>query len=768
MQMPALLRLRASALVAVVAFTAFSGSAGADPPSRVARLSFMTGAVSFSPAGEDDWVQATINRPLTTGDRLWADAGARTEIQVGGAMIRMNADTGVTVLNLDDRITQLQLTQGALNVRVRRLEPDQVFEVNTPNLAFAVRQPGEYRIEVDPDGDATTIVVRKGQAEVYGEGAAYAIDSRQPYRFTGTGLRNYEYVEVPPLDDFDRWSRDRDRRYDNSRSARYVSEDVVGYQDLDEYGTWRVDVTYGNVWVPNRVAADWAPYHDGHWAWVDPWGWTWVDDAPWGFAVSHYGRWTNLRGSWGWVPGPVRTRAYYAPALVAFIGDDHFQLTISSGNIGGVAWFPLGPREVYRPAYPVSRHYFENVNHSNTVINNTVINNFYDNSNVTNIVYANRRVEGAVVAVPATAFVQSQPVSRSSVRVSRDMIARAPVADAPSLAPTGKSVRGAAAQRDKPPRRAFERPAIVRTAPPAARAGFAAQEQHLKAKPGRPLDDDARKQLKPAAAETAPVVKLIVPTNGAPKATRRPPPAPTAKPTEARGRSDERTGTLAPMQDGVPSQARPPMPAAKPPKERDKVEQHGREEQSGQPIARPPEPPHGAPQPEIAPTPPVLESRPPKPRDKSEQRDNGDLRGQPAAKPPRERADEEKTVPSQATPTPAPATKPPPQRAAEPKVTQPKQAAPPASTAQQPARSAKPEPKPATKQVEPGRPVAESEKPSTRSAPKAEPRGQKPKTAADKPSDKPSDKKKASDKQESDKEQQDEETRGTDNRKQNE
>ena len=205
-------------------------------------------------------------------------------------------------------------------------------------------------------------------------------------------------------------------RYDNSVSARYVSPDVVGYQDLDANGTWRVDATYGNVWIPSRVAAGWAPYRDGHWAWVDPWGWTWVDDAPWGFAVSHYGRWANLRGTWGWVPGPVRSRAYYAPALVAFVGGTNFQLAISSGNVGGIAWFPLGPREVYRPSYPVSRGYFENVNRSNTVINTTVINNYYNNTNVTNVVYANRQVPGAVVAVPTTAFVQSQPVSRAAVR----------------------------------------------------------------------------------------------------------------------------------------------------------------------------------------------------------------------------------------------------------------------------------------------------------------------------------------------------------------
>src|SRR5450756_1833630 len=105
------------------AVLAFSGAASADPPSRVARLGYTAGAVSLSPAGENDWVRATVNRPLTNGDRLWVDGGARAEIQVGGAMIRMNANTSLSVLNLDDRITQLQLTQGILNVRVRRLAP---------------------------------------------------------------------------------------------------------------------------------------------------------------------------------------------------------------------------------------------------------------------------------------------------------------------------------------------------------------------------------------------------------------------------------------------------------------------------------------------------------------------------------------------------------------------------------------------------------------------------------------------------------------------
>ncbi len=583
------LHLRVLACVAGAAMLACTSWAYADPPSRVARLGFMTGEVGFSPAGENDWSEASINRPLTTGDRLWTDAGARAEIQLGGATIRMSADTGIAILNLDDRIAQLQLTEGTLNVRVRRLAPDQVLEVATPNLAFTLRQPGAYRIDVDPDGDATMITMRKGRGEAYGDDAAYAIDSPQQYSFTGTDLE-IEQVDTRRLDEFDRWSSARDRRFDRSPSARYVSQDVVGYEDLDANGKWRNDATYGNVWVPDRVADGWAPYRDGHWAWIDPWGWTWVDDAPWGYAVSHYGRWANLGGTWGWVPGPVRSRAYYAPAMVAFVGGSNFQLSISSGNVGGVAWYPLAPREVYRPSYAVSRGYFENINRSNTVVNTTVINNYYNNVNVTNVVHANRHVPGAVVAVPTTVFAQSQPVSRAAVRVSRDAIAGRPVAGVAPVAPTARSVRGASAQRERPPSRGFERPVVARTAVPAARAGFAAQQPQLAARQGRPLDDAARKDLKPAAQAPAPVVNVVAPAQVAAPTAAPPKVGRNGKDAGGRERSAERKPPATPA--AAAAQGAP----AKATDQRGRGERGGKAEQRGQPIT----PPQIAPPPQIA------------------------------------------------------------------------------------------------------------------------------------------------------------------------
>ncbi len=753
-------KLRTATLALGIALMTFGSVVSADPPSRVARLGYINGAVSFSPAGENDWIQSTINRPLTTGDRLWADNGARAEIQVGGAMIRMNSGTGLSVLNLDNEITQLQLTQGTLGIRVRRLDPDQLFEIDTPNLAFTVRQPGDYRIEVEPDGSATTIVIRKGQGDVYGEGASYRIDSRQPYRFTGIGLREYDYVDMPRYDEFDRWASARDRSYETSASARFVSQDVVGYQDLDANGTWRVDPSYGNVWIPTRVAAGWAPYRDGHWAWVDPWGWTWVDDAPWGFAVSHYGRWANLGGTWGWVPGPVRSNAYYAPALVAFVGGSNFQLSISSGNVGGVAWFPLGPRDVYRPSYAVSRGYFENVNRSNTVINNTVINNYYNNTNVTNVVYANQRVPGAVVAVPTTVFVQSQPVSRSTVRVSQEMVRAAPVAMMPAVAPTERSVRGAARAGDQPPQRTFERAVVARSAPPAATAGFAAQQQQLAIKPGQPLDDAARRQLRPAAAAEAPVVRVVAPQQVAAPTAVPPAVGPVGRPGDSRGRSDDRkpngqqpasaASAPKPATDSAqaPVRASPPVNAAPPqsvnvPDQRGRQDQRGNDGQRGnngqrgQSSAPPPGNPQAAPQP-VAPPPQAVAPAPaPAPRQAApapdgrqapvanpvEQRGNAAQRGNTEQRGNAEQRGNGPPQRGQPAVTPAPQ----PQRAPESRNSAP-QPAPPAPVPQ--AQSARP-PQPAA--------GPNASPPAQPPAGARAPRGADPQQGADKPDDKKKD-----------------------------
>ena len=492
-----------------------ASAAYSDPPERVARLSHVQGEVSYSPAGEDDWFGVVRNRPLIRGDRLWTDRDSRAEFQVGSAAIRMGSSTGVEILDLDDRIAQVRMTQGTLNLSIRRMYPGQIFEIATPTLAFTVDRPGRYRIDVDRRNAITTIVVWEGAGEAYGENSSFRLQAGDTVRFYDTDLRDYEMYGLPREDDFDRYSLDRDRRLTRSASLRYLDDDVVGYADLDEYGNWRPVRNYGNVWFPSRVDADWAPYRDGHWVWQEPWGWTWVDNAPWGFAPSHYGRWVYVSNRWGWIPGPRNVRSVYAPALVAFIGGSGWSLSISVGGSSPVGWFPLGPREVYVPSYRASRDYFTRVNVNNTVVNNTIINNVYNNYssgtiNIDQVNYANRTVAGAVTAVPRNVFVNAQPVRPAVIRLDRHAVASGELIRVAPIAPSARSVIGAGkAAEVRPSREAFERRVIVRNAPPPGGLPFALREQQLQKNPGRAPESAAVKPVPGRVDITAQKVRVI-------------------------------------------------------------------------------------------------------------------------------------------------------------------------------------------------------------------------------------------------------------------
>lgn len=497
----------------LVLATATAQAEYVDPPSRVARLSHVRGELSFSPAGEDNWVDATRNRPLIRGDRLWAGRGGRAELQAGNATFRIDEGTSFQILNLDDRTAQVEITQGTLNLRVRRIYEDQIFEVDTPTLAFVVSRPGEYRIDVDPRSNHTTVAVWDGGGEAHGEQANFRIREGEAIRFYDTRLQDYEVFDIPRPDDFDRFCMDRDERADRSVSRRYVSEDLIGYSDLDEYGSWTEVTEYGNVWFPSRVAVDWAPYRDGHWIWQDPWGWTWVDDADWGFAPFHYGRWVNVRSRWGWIPGPVAVRPVYAPALVAFVGGPNFSVGINVGR--PIGWFPLGPREVYVPPYRASRNYFTNVNVTNTVINNTYITNVYNDyssgRNHVSVNYHNRGVAGAITAVSSDAFVNSRSVRQQMITLDRQAAVRAEVTQMAALAPTARSVVGASRVSSAPPQRGvFDRAVVARSAPPQSIVSFADRQATLQRQPGRGLGLDAMQSLQRAPRAGGPDVSQRV------------------------------------------------------------------------------------------------------------------------------------------------------------------------------------------------------------------------------------------------------------------
>jgi hypothetical protein len=692
-----------------------------DPPSRVARLGYMEGSVSFLPAGETEWVGAVPNRPMTTGDQLWTDRDSRAEIQLGSAVIRMSANTGFSFLDLDDETVQIQLTSGAISVTVRRLGDDDDFEVDTPNQAFSIFQPGHYRVEASADGDYTVISVREGEGEATGGGQSFDLRGGQRATLSGSEELYAEVVDIGDPDAFDNWAHERDHRYDYSRSAQYLSHDVVGYEDLDDYGDWRDDGEYGHVWFPNRIEVGWAPYHTGHWAWISPWGYTWVDDAPWGYAPFHYGRWVSVGGRWGWVAGPVAVQAVYAPALVVFIGG-------GPGGFGGnVGWFPLGPREVFVPSYHVSEAYVTRVNVSSTTVNVTQVTNIYrttiinnNTTNITNITYANRSVQGAVVVVPQHAFASAQPVAKVSVAVSAQQIAAAPVSARVAVVPTQAAVQGGRASTAghvaAPPAAIAARQVVAKKTPPPPPVPFAKQQQALAAHPGQPLARNEVQTLRPAAAAAArPAVKVAPPAKpmtpavgkpGAPPTIVKPgQPAPATRPA-----APSSNPHAAPAQPAAAPHPNPPQPAAAP------HPAPAPPPQPSRPAAAPPnrpEPTQPAPRPE-----PNRPAAPPPSRPQPSQPERPENRP-PAAQPnnrPEPARPNNQPSPKPAAPAPAPRPQaPPPAEHPQPHNPPPaaQRPAPPPPARTPPSAAAKPAPpppKPAPKPQTPEQKKREEEK----------------------------------------------------------
>jgi hypothetical protein len=210
------------------------------------------------------------------------------------------------------------------------------------------------------------------------------------------------------------------------QSAHYVSPETTGYDELDRYGHWETLPDAQAVWFPSSVPADWAPYRFGHWDSIAPWGLTWVDDEPWGFAPFHYGRWINLDGRWGWVPGPVVPDPVYAPALVAFVDPNG-----GRGDGPDVGWFPLGPDDVYVPWYVAGPAYVERVN---VVVHEGI----GGGAPTWRAPYANRQF---ATAVARGALGNGRPVQQAMARIPADRLAQAAVMrGAPHVTPMPRTV----------------------------------------------------------------------------------------------------------------------------------------------------------------------------------------------------------------------------------------------------------------------------------------------------------------------------------------
>lgn len=669
----------------VLAGPAFAQS---DPPGRVARLAFTEGAVSFHDDEQSDWTQALINTPLTSGDSIWTEAGARSEVSLAGTRVRLDGSTQLDLLQIHDTQTKMQLAQGRLDIKTFTLDTNTPYQIVTPRGTITLNQQGDYYVLAGSTQDATRIGVRSGAASFQGlNGQTLAIRANEVGEVSGDSatpqLRTLN--TAPPAMPASWATRDRTVVYD---APQYVNAGMTGYEDLNANGTWSADPDYGQVWTPRSVPAGWEPYRTGRWQYVKPWGWTWVDEQPWGFAPYHYGRWANRNNRWSWVPPQRETRPVYAPALVAFIGGIELSVSLGQQSRAPVGWFPLAPREAYVPPYTTNRDYYNNVNRSNR-IQEAMLEDRWQHAqrrdsdrdrsrpDQQRFVPANQRY---ATVVPSEDFVRSRPVARALIKVALDKLTAAPVARVSAPPAPAQSVNAApppSAPAATPP--AATPPAA--TTPPGTRPGATAPAPNTppgtargpngqRPKEPRPADPKAEAEAKAkaeAAAKNVPAAQTEVggmavlgkptaperPKAPGPKVTSRPtgpaataPAHPTLQPRVGNAPpalKDDKAPPAAPAKPGQPPQANAPAPAdTKAPAPPAAPARPGQPPQATAPApadTKPPAPPATAQPPQARPqppqaqpaTPPAAPQATPNPAQRPEPPKPGQTEAKPAA-----------------------------------------------------------------------------------------------------------------------------------------
>src|SRR5437867_1255157 len=610
-----------------------------------ARVSYSNGEVSFWRPGAQDWTPATLNTPLAPGDVLYAGRGGNVEIQVGPlAFVRATNGTQIGLDNQEPGFVQLRVTGGEAAVDVRQLPPGSTIEVDTPNAAFTIDRAGYYRAGVAQD--STTFTTHRGGSATMtpAGGAAAPIGADQQVVLTGTDSPQVAIGAAPPLTAWDTWNYQRTDYLLRPASARYVSSGVYGAEALDQHGSWRTVESYGTVWVPAGVPADWVPYSTGRWIWDPRFGWTWLDDAPWGWAPYHHGRWVFAGSHWAWAPGPIVVRPVYAPALVVFLGGG-----VRVG-VRPLCWAPLAWGEPIIPWW--GRPGFVGVATwrgwgGPRVVNNVVVNRT-TTVNVTNInVYRNVHVHNAVVGVPEERFGHGrvQPTRVDDARV-RELT---PVRGALEVKPVAASVMPAGGSGVKPPAAIHERTVVATRAPrdftPTLRAqGLGAD---------REATPSAAPRLVPAPKPTRERASVATPSAEGPSSGQRTRSG--ESPNARRADPSPRPGTTPDAGVGAP------RPGPHGPEEKARAREDKRERAAVQPEpkqgkrpgeetervprqAPPPPPPHdpaasrqAAPRPQAAPDQRGRREAPPEPRAKApgEPRGRGERpdEGQPSQRP---------------------------------------------------------------------------------------------------------------------------------------
>ena len=294
------MKLPRTLLVLALAASSLAWGEPLETPARIARLGYVEGEVAFR-AAQESTNSALPDRPLVPGDRLVTEAGGRAELAFGTAAVRLDERTELSIATLDATSVRVELNRGTASVHLRELFDDETFVVATPNTTLTLREPGEYRIAVPADS-TTDLTVRGGSAEALTAGGPVRIADGQRVRLEGR--QALASLATPrAADAFDDWILEREVQLADLAPSTEQLATGYEYEELDRYGEWYDEPSYGRVWMPSYAYGGYDPFRYGHWQQFGM-GRTWVSSMPWGYHTFNSGRWAYLNhlDRWCWVP----------------------------------------------------------------------------------------------------------------------------------------------------------------------------------------------------------------------------------------------------------------------------------------------------------------------------------------------------------------------------------------------------------------------------------------------------------------------------------
>jgi hypothetical protein len=321
---------------------ATSAIAGEDQTTRIGCVSAVGGAVAFH-ARSGDWSPAELNIPIATGVALRTGSTGRAALAVAGNRVALAPAGELRVTEFGPALLQIVLTQGRIGVHIGPADAERTVEIDLAQGGVWLNSPGDYDIAAGGEHAPARVAVFAGTAKFAATGIHSDIAAGSLALVEGGDAVTVTTTAAAVPDGFTDWWRPTEAA--DNQPATHVSPTIAGAEMLDTSGRWETTADYGEIWYPNGVADDWAPFRYGKWKWIEPGGWTWIDDAAWGFAPSHYGSWVQIDKRWAWVPGPQTDEPVYSAARIAFLGTPGIGLSYAGGTGPAVGWFPLAPGE---------------------------------------------------------------------------------------------------------------------------------------------------------------------------------------------------------------------------------------------------------------------------------------------------------------------------------------------------------------------------------------------------------------------------------------